>query len=274
MFVLKYFAPHQDMGKHEKILHLLEDIMAKHGTKIDIVQLRITKSQYGEYVDEEHEKEIYERCFRPRAKVLKYRLGTAIRLLLRSQRGRGHFYIAGTVAITKNDDIEWFAPIYPNFFKEYDEDASIGFLKAVLEKGIPLLEELCKALPPSKLETLILQRFKQLAPLEGVYETEVKVGKGLMTRNKYGKEIRVAQKSIDAVCHTSEGDWVLEVKETLNHTSIGEALVYNHLYKRDTSKFAVRMGIVCEEVDHELIEVCKSLGIVVFQVNEEVKIYN
>lgn len=273
MFALRYFAPHYDKEKHEKILEILREITAKHDIKTDIIQLRIVKSQFGEYVDEEHEKEIYEKLFKPRARLLKYRLGEPIRLLLRSRRGRGHFYISGIIAIARYEEIEWFAPAYPNFFQEYDEDASIGFLKAVLEKGIPLLEKLCETSPPSKLETFVLQRFRELSPLKGSFETEVKIGKGFVVKDKYGKETRVAQKSIDAVCHTSEEDWVLETKQTLNYTSIGEILVYDYLYKKLATGKSVKMGIVCEEVDQELIEVCKSLGIVVFQVNGDVTVY-
>jgi hypothetical protein len=273
VFALIYFAPHYDKRKHEKILQIIREIKTVHSIETDIIQLRVVKSQFGEYVDENHEKEIYEKLFKPKAKLLKYRLGEPIRLLLRSRRGRGHFYIAGTVAITRNQEIEWFAPTYPNFFKEYDEDSSIGFLKAVLEKGVPLIEKLCGTLPPSKLETFILQKFRQLSPLKGSYETEVKVGEGLVVQDKYGKETRVAQKSIDAVCHTLEADWVLEIKQALNYASIGEVLVYSYLYKHAIGK-PVRMGIVCEEIDHELIEVCKSLRIVVFQVNDDIKIYN
>ena len=163
-------------------------------------------------MDEEHEKEIYEKKFKHRAKLLKFRLGKPIRLLIRSRKGRGHFYIAGTITVSRDGEIEWFAPLYPNFFEEYDEDSRIAFLKAVLQKGQVLLENLCEPVPPFNLEALIFQRFKELSPLEGEYETEVKVGRGFIIRDKYGKHTRIAQKSIDAVCHTMTWDWVLEVK--------------------------------------------------------------
>ena len=276
VFKLRYYAPaekvvfrHED--RYEEVLQLLESIKSKHGIDFEIFRIKSERIYDSLFVDEEHEKEIYEKHFKPRAKLLKYRLGQPIRLLLRSRRG--HFHLAGTVAVVKDGNIEWFAPPWPNFFEEYDEDSSIAFLKAVLKNGRTLIEKLCEPIPPSKLETLILQKFMVLSPLKCRWETEVKVGKGIIVRDKYGKETKVAQKSIDAVCHTENEDWVLEVKPKLDYTSIGEVLAYSYLYKPIARK-KVRMGIVCEKVDDELIEVCKSLEITVFQVNDKVKIYS
>ena len=70
----------------------------------------------------------------PRARVLKQRIGESLRETLRSRRG--HYYIAGRIAVLENEQIEWYT-CYKSCerFKDLDEDYEIGFLKALLNQG-------------------------------------------------------------------------------------------------------------------------------------------
>lgn len=68
MFKLRFYRGNTEnqKEKNERILSLLEEIKRKHKIDYEIFDLRITKDGY---VDETHEKEIYEKNFKPRAKV-------------------------------------------------------------------------------------------------------------------------------------------------------------------------------------------------------------
>lgn len=281
MFTLRYYYPHYDKKVNEEIINLLNKIRELYKVDFQIIQLRTKKyknyygNEYVEYIDKEHEKEIYESDFKPRARILKARIGESIRYLLRSRMGRGHYYIAGTIAITKNNQIEWFTS-YSDRFKSYDENIEIGFLKAVLDKGVSLIEELC---PPVEMianyETSLLDKFIGSGVLKGNFKREVKVGKNI-GEVKYGliNYTFDYRKSIDAICYTDNEVWILEAKKKLNYEALGEVLVYSNLYKQEHPEKEIRMGIICGEIETEILEVCKVYGITVFEVGvEEVKTY-
>jgi hypothetical protein len=85
MFSLRFYRGDTDSQKekNERILGLLGEIKKRYGIKHEIFDLRVTKDGY---VDETHEKEIYEKHFKPRAKVLKQRIGESLPRTLRSRR--------------------------------------------------------------------------------------------------------------------------------------------------------------------------------------------
>ena len=127
MFKLRYYC--QGEGK-EEIRKLLTDIGEKYGLTYEISDL----SRNGAY-DEEKQKQVYERDFKLRAKVLKKRTGEPI-TQLRSRRARHYFVsLPGTIAIIRGKDIEWYT---------LGDEEITKFLKAVLSKGYAYLEECCK----------------------------------------------------------------------------------------------------------------------------------
>jgi hypothetical protein len=90
-------------------------------------------SSNGEY-DEEKENRVYERGFKPRAKILKKRTGELI-TRLRSRKAR-HYFVStpGTIAVFRDGDIEWYT---------LGDEEIAKFLRMVLSKGYALLEECC-----------------------------------------------------------------------------------------------------------------------------------
>ena len=127
MFKLRYYC--QGEGK-EEIRKLLTDVKKKHGIIYEISGLSINRAY-----DEEKEKQVYERDFKPRAKVLKKRTGEPI-TQLRSRKARHYFVsLPGTITIIRNERIEWYT---------LGDEEITKFLNAVLSKGYVFLEECCK----------------------------------------------------------------------------------------------------------------------------------
>lgn len=81
--------------------------------------------------------------------MLKQRIGESIRRALRSRSGG--YFVAGIVAIVSQDQVEWFAS-YADTFKEYDSNNVIGFLKAMIDKGLMLLDRLCPEVKKGEVE--------------------------------------------------------------------------------------------------------------------------
>jgi len=128
MLTLRYYW--QGKGKQD-IRKLLADIEAEHGIGFEISDL----SSHGSY-DEESEKRVYERDFKPRARILKRRTGEAI-TRLRSHKA-GHYFVSrpGTIAVLGDDgQVEWYT---------LGDRGIAEFLRAVLHKGYASLEERCQ----------------------------------------------------------------------------------------------------------------------------------
>jgi hypothetical protein len=124
MLSLRYYC--EGRGT-EEIRALLAQIKEKYNIAYEVLDL----SSHGDY-NEDKEKEIYERDFKPQARILKKRTGQSI-TSLRSRKA-GHYFLSrpGTIAIVGDDGIEW----YTLGDKEITQ-----FLKAVQTKGEALLEE-------------------------------------------------------------------------------------------------------------------------------------
>jgi len=127
MFKLRYYC--QNAGK-EEIRKILTEINKKHGIPSEISDLL----RNGMY-DPEKENQIYERDFKPNAKVLKKRTGESI-TRLRSRKGRNYFIsLPGTIAIIRNEEVEWYT---------LGDDEIKKNLNAILDNGSILLEKCCK----------------------------------------------------------------------------------------------------------------------------------
>jgi len=127
MFNLRYYCN----GKgNEEIVSLLTEIEKQHGINYEISDL----SKNGEY-DIEKEKVVYEKDFKPKAKILKKRIGKSI-TQLRSRKA-GNYFISrpGTIAIVKNEMVEWYT---------LGDKEIIKFLRTVLNKGYTFLENCCE----------------------------------------------------------------------------------------------------------------------------------
>jgi len=61
--------------------------------------------------------------------------------------------------------------------------------------------------------------------------------------------------------------WLLEAKQELNAEVIGQILIDKYIFPEDYPQLHIRgLGIICETADEMLRDVCKRLGIVVFQI--------
>jgi len=122
MFKLRYYC--QGRGNRE-ILKILQGIEEKHKVAYEVVSL----------LGQEQEKQVYERDFKPRAKILKKRTGKPI-TKLRGAGGEKHYYVSlpGTIAILRNAQVEWWT---------FTDSEITEFLNRVLSEGRGLLKELC-----------------------------------------------------------------------------------------------------------------------------------
>ena len=114
MFKLRYYC---QCGGNREILRLLQAIKEKHEVTHEILDLS----------REEQERQVYERDFKPRARILKKRTGKPI-TKLRGAGGERHCYVSipGTIAIVRNTQVEWWT---------YTIDEIKGFLDEVLLQG-------------------------------------------------------------------------------------------------------------------------------------------
>ena len=125
MLKLRYYCQAQG---NQKIVKLLAKIEAKHKIPYEILDL----SRDGAY-DEEREKQVYERDFKPRARILKKRTGESI-MQLRSRRARHYFVsIPGTIAVVSEKGIEWYT---------LGDEEILKFLEEILSKGQAFLSEI------------------------------------------------------------------------------------------------------------------------------------
>ena len=122
MFRLRYYC--RGRG-NERILKLLNGIKEKHGVMYEVLDL------WGE----EQERQVYERDFKPRAKILKKRTGEPI-TKLRGAGGKRHYYVSnpGTIAVVRDAQVEWWT---------FTDSEIIDFLNRVLSEGQVFLEKLC-----------------------------------------------------------------------------------------------------------------------------------
>jgi len=270
MFRLRYYAPHYRNEIHDRIVQLLSAIKQAHGIEFEVVQLRMKTTEYGSYVDEGHEKEIYEGEFLPRVHTLHHRVGVSLRRALRSRSG--HFTISGVVAVVQNNLLEWFT-CYESCSMRFpksgeQDDYSLSFLRSLLAEGPQLLEKLCPKIERARkasVEEEILSELISSNVLQGDLKSQVKIGTRIHKLMVGGTETEFDwRKRIDAVCYTANEEWVIEIKKRLNYEALGEVLTYATLYREQNPSKIVRAGIACREIEEELLLACKKLGVTVF----------
>jgi len=89
-----------------------------------------------------------------------------------------------------------------------------------------------------------------------------KLGKG---KAKYEVKIGSKGKRIDLVFEKEDEIWLIEAKRQLNFEALGQILTYKKLYEKEISPLKnIKLGIICEEVDEEIEEVCKREEVIIF----------
>jgi len=74
---------------------------------------------------------------------------------------------------------------------------------------------------------------------------------------------------IDCICAFDDEAWIIELKKKLNHTALGQVLVYKDLFLEDYPDYSnVKMGIVCNESSPLIEPVCKKFSVEVFERGE------
>jgi hypothetical protein len=111
--ILRYYCEGQG---DRRIRDLLEEIKGKSGIQYEIIG--------GPHI-ELRDKEVYERDFKPRSKLLRRRTGRSIREM-RSKSGHYFVSVPGTIALIKNGLVEWWT---------LGNEDIIAFLKEVLKEG-------------------------------------------------------------------------------------------------------------------------------------------
>ena len=110
-FKLRYYAPRLKplpfvpiSEELKRIVRLLKLIRNKHEIGYEIIDLSMGNGSFpAEMIGE---RLAYEREFLPRAKILKERVGTGLSSVFKQYM---HPNLAGTIAITRDGDIEWYA---------------------------------------------------------------------------------------------------------------------------------------------------------------------
>ena len=129
MLTLRYYC--QGYRANRTVLELLGEVERKRGIKCEVIDLSINQSY-----DSEKEKQVYERYFKPRAKILKKRTGKSVFKELRSKRARNYFVsIPGTITVFRNDIVEWYT-IMP--------EEILDFLKNIISQGEVFLQSICR----------------------------------------------------------------------------------------------------------------------------------
>ena len=133
-------------------------------------------------------------------------------------------------------------------------------------------------------EKEILNSFVRKGRLKGLYVTDVPIG------SYYPKKIDcvcIEMSNEDLEIHTDWKNpteyiqnsklgfeqfknrtvWLLEVKQKLNPSALGQILMYKYHFERTYFDTILKgVGIVCEESDSMIKEVCQEYNVVIFQV--------
>jgi len=123
------------------------------------------------------------------------------------------------------------------------------------------------------LEVPIWDRFLASTDLSFVrIDYDVHVGRGAPIRPEYSPgEIRqvhaITRKRIDAVGYTPSVIWIFEVKPRAGHAAAGALQNYRRLFRLERrSPLPVRLAVVCERVEWDVLEWYRDLGISIFLV--------
>jgi len=136
-------------------------------------------------------------------------------------------------------------------------------------------------------EAELIDAFINKGIIKGWFLREVPIGRKRL--RQMGIEYRMGKFYVDLVCVEGIYDkkpmrfdtryeefilketkhklvWLLEAKQELNAEVIGQILIDKHIFPEDYPQLHVKgLGIICERADEMLKDVCKRLGIQVFQ---------
>ncbi len=127
MLRLRYY--YQKKG-NEEVLQLLSEIEVNQNIPYEIIDL----SKNGDY-DKDKEKQVYEKDFKPSARILKQKTGKSITKLRSRKHGNYYVSVPGTIAVVGPEGIEWF---------DIGDKEIINFLKEVLSGGVTFLNKVLK----------------------------------------------------------------------------------------------------------------------------------
>lgn len=120
-------------------------------------------------------------------------------------------------------------------------------------------------------ETRILREFLAKKELEGRYEFDVRLFPEIKPLEEgadpgaYYAWLMLRAKRIDALCETADTIWILEVKDVLRPSAVGQVLLYADVYDRQFHPLKpLRLGIVAGEDDPVVRPTCDRLGIKVW----------
>ena len=122
-------------------------------------------------------------------------------------------------------------------------------------------------------ETQIMDAWhaKNLFPAKWTYDVPLKIRKAeyptLMSDNEKALWNRLTSKRIDAVAETVGNIYVIEIKDRLRPSAVGQALTYKTLYEEQFAPHKpVITTIVTELGDLDMQHVCDAYNIKVFEV--------
>ena len=117
-------------------------------------------------------------------------------------------------------------------------------------------------------EVEIMAAFLNQRLLDGVYRFDVRLFTEVIEPapeaepEMYFAWHMLRAKRIDAVCETVDAIWLLEVKDVLRPSAIGELLTYRALYDRQFHPLKpLRLGVVAGEDDELVRPACEEQGI-------------
>ena len=120
-------------------------------------------------------------------------------------------------------------------------------------------------------EVRIMQAFLDQHLLPGEYEFSVDLFPEIRPLrpgedpSMYFGWMMLRAKRIDAICRTVDAIWLLEVKDVLRPSAVGQLLTYRALYDRQFHPLLpIRLGVVCGEDDELVRPACVEQGIVVW----------
>lgn len=261
MYGLRYYCPDDSywhywkedevqQSYHRQTLELMEKIRKLHQIPCEVIRIPVTPLGG---LDETVEQKIYREDIWPWASILLPRLEEdSLRRCFKSRSG--NLYISGRVIVVEDDHIGWATGSNASFRRFVPKDRTtyrpdrLDFLDAVLQRGTPLLKELCFIVEGTP-ERRLLDRFRRSGIITGIYR-----------ENVWLPEL----KQIDVVCEADNHVWLFEGKITLNWQAYGQIRGYTLLYGQGYPKHHVYSGIVCQSSDAVIEDLCRKDNIAVF----------
>ena len=78
---------------------------------------------------------------------------------------------------------------------------------------------------------------------------------------------RLTQLRIDVVAETRDEIWIFEIKPRAGRSALGQLISYAYWYRHDFKPTKpIRLGVICRDVDYNLIPIFEQRGIAIFKV--------